>query len=106
MPERHTGQNICDRLKTVVNEWCREDCISSVVHDNASNAVCGLELTGLPQFGCVAHTLQLCVNCGLEISAISRMTSVCRKIVGHFKHSVVATVSQGETESVRHSITF
>ena len=63
MPERHTGQNICDQLKTVVNEWCiREDCISSVVHDNASNAVCCLELTGWPHFGCVAHTLQLCVN--------------------------------------------
>ena len=36
------------------------------------------------------HTLQLCINSGLDLSQISRMTAVSRKLVGHFKHSVVA----------------
>ena len=39
---------------------------------------------------CFGHTLQLAVKSGLDLAIISRLTAVCRKIVGHFKHSVVA----------------
>ena len=39
---------------------------------------------------CVAHTLQLAVMKGLEVNEISRLTAVCRKLVGHFKHSIRA----------------
>ena len=34
--------------------------------------------------------MQLAVNKGLGISQISRATAVCRKLVGHFKHSAIA----------------
>ena len=30
------------------------------------------------------------VKAGLDLAITSRLTAVCRKIVGHFKHSVVA----------------
>ena len=51
----------------------------------------GRELNPWPHFGCAAHTLQLCINSGLNnIPAISQMIATSRKIVGHFKHSVVA----------------
>ena len=91
MPERHTGQNIADRLKKAAGDWSiPTEHIIACVHDNAANAVNGLQLTGWPHFGCVAHTLQLCINSGLDAPAITRMTATARKIVGHFKHSVVA----------------
>ena len=60
------------------------------MHDNAANAVNGVSLTEWPHFGCVAHTLQLCIKTGLDISTISQMVAASRKLVGHFKHSVVA----------------
>ena len=72
MPECHTGSNIAERLTNAVSDWAiPTSCISACVHDNAANAVNGLELTGWPHFGCVAHTLQLCINSGLDISQIS-----------------------------------
>ena len=37
------------------------------MHDNTVNAVNSVKLTGRPHFGCVGHTLQLCVNTGLGI---------------------------------------
>ncbi len=91
MPERHTGQNIADRLTKAAEDWGIPTAkISGCVRDNAANAVNGLFLTGWPHIGCVAHTLQLCINSGLDIAAINQMTAASRKIIGHFKHSVVA----------------
>jgi len=73
--------------------------ISAIVHDNAANAILGAELTDWPHFGCVAHTLQLCVNSGLDLPAIDRLTAASRKLVGHFKHSVVAMTALREKQS-------
>ena len=39
---------------------------------------------------CFAHTLQLAVNAGLSLAMLKRLSGMCRKIVGHFKHSAVA----------------
>ena len=72
MPERHTGQNIAERLIKIADEWnIKAMQISAIVHDNAANAVCGVEKTDWSHFDCVGHTLQLCVNSGLSIPAIS-----------------------------------
>ena len=44
-----------------------------------------------PSFGCFAHTLQLIVNDGILLQAgVVQLLAICRKIVGHFKHSTVA----------------
>ena len=61
MAERHTGRNIADRLTGMAEEWgIPHRSISAIVHDNAANAVLGVELTDWPHFSSVAHTLQLC----------------------------------------------
>ena len=40
---------------------------------------------------CTAHCLQLCVNDGLLAdSKIECMVAAAKKLVGHFKHSIVA----------------
>ena len=57
---------------------------------------------------CFGHTLQLAVNAGLEIHSISRLTEVCKKVVAHFKHSVVAMTAlheqQGALNLPQHSL--
>ena len=99
MAERHTGRNIANRLTEMAEEWgIPSRSISAIVHDNAANAVLGADLTDWPHLGCVAHTLQLCINSGLDLLVLSRLTAVSRKLVGHFKHSAVATTALKEKQ--------
>ena len=46
---------------------------------------------GWQEMKCSGHCLQLCVNAGLSINTIERLTGAASKLVGHFKHSVVAS---------------
>ena len=46
-------------------------------------------ITNFRSFNDVAHTLQLCINSALDVPALQRVLSACRKLVGHFKHSVL-----------------
>ena len=65
---------------------------------NAANAVLGAELTDWPHFGCVAHTLQLCINSDLHLPVIDHLRAASRKLVGYFKHSVVAMTALREKQ--------
>ena len=86
MPERHTGQHIADRLIKVDDDWTLlSGWIIGCVHDEAANAVNGLNLTGWTHFGSAAHSLQLCLNSGLEVSTINQMVASSRKIIGQEK---------------------
>ena len=49
------------------------------------------EMCGWDDVSCVGHTLQLCVEEGLDGATISMMLAKARKIVGHFSHSALAT---------------
>ena len=53
---------------------------------------------------CTAHTLQLCLKAGFEISGIARLLACACKLVGHFHHSVVATeaLKKRQTEMNLH----
>ena len=91
MPEHHTDVHISERLLKASVEWKISDKVVAVVRDNAANMVLASQL--LEDWGdlpCFGHTLQLAVKAGLDLPLISRLTAVCRKIVDHFKHSVVA----------------
>ena len=91
MPERHTGENIAETLRSAIKEWkIDERRISAVVHDNASNMNLAIEKVGCGDVPCFTHTLQLAVNSGLQNGPINRLSSVARKLVGHFKHSSLA----------------
>ena len=99
MGERHTGVNISERLLEAAKEWgITDERVSGLVRDNAANAILGADLTGWPHFGCAAHTLQLSVNAGLAHPTTDKAIAVARKLVGHFKHSVVATTSLKEKQ--------
>ena len=72
-------------------EWKISEKVVAVVCDNAANMVLASQfLEDWDDLPCFGHTLQLAVKAGLDLAIISRLTAVCRKIVGHCKHSVVA----------------
>ena len=53
--------------------------------------MCGVLLTLCMYVWCLAHTLQLCFWAGA--------VAVARKLVGHFRHSVVATTALKEKQT-------
>ena len=55
-----------------------------------------MSIFGWPDVPCFGNTLQLCVAKGL--SAVSRLTAIARKLVGHFKHSSLAMTSLDEKQ--------
>ena len=67
-----------------------DDHIGGVVRDNGANMVLGVSLVGWPGIPCFGHTLQLCVEAGLNLAMVSKLTGAARKFVGHFKHSSLA----------------
>ena len=94
MAERHTGEHIVERLQDAMKEYkVDEQNIVAVVRDNARNMQVAVDKLGWEDVPCFAHTLQLAVTTGLDLSQVSRLTAVGRKVVGHFKHSVVAMTS-------------
>ena len=101
-PERHTGVNIAEKLKEITERWGILRYVLTVSHDQAANMEAAVRILtdeyNWQSVPCVAHRLQLCVLAGLNISAIDRLIAAAKKIVGHFSHSVVATVALKEKQ--------
>ena len=95
MDERHTAANISERLKAIADEWKITKKVGAVVHDNASNMLLAAKLlresSKWDHQNCVGHTLQLSIEAGLAVTAISHLLAKARKLVGHFSHSTLAT---------------
>ena len=79
LKERHTITNIADLLNDVTDKPIK-----------AGNIVGAVHYLGWKHQACFAHTLQLSIKAGLQLHSVSQSTHMCWKIVGHFKHSVVA----------------
>ena len=98
-PEHHTGANIADKLKNMMSVFDIENSkVVAVVHDQGSNIqLCGEILendVGWYSISCAAHKLQLCVNGALNSQqSIARAIGAARKLVGHFRHSALATAA-------------
>ena len=96
-PEHHTAANIVSKVKQVMEEFHLEvDRLLAVVHDQCSNMqlageTLNEECENCQSISCAAHRLQLCVEEGLAITAISQAVGAVKKVVAHFKHSALAT---------------
>ncbi|CAI6370739.1 unnamed protein product [Macrosiphum euphorbiae] len=93
MDERHTSINLKEKLLDIIRVWDIYNKVVCIVHDNAiniKNAVCSMapDIKSRTRF---AHSLQLCVNKGLEDKSIKDLLSTASSIVSHFKHSTVAS---------------
>lgn len=100
MPERHTADNLVDKLKSIVSEIHLCGKITDVVHDKARNMVsAGNTCPDWDDAGCFAHTLQLCIKHALELPSVSKLISRARKLVGHSKHSATVTAEMRKRQT-------
>ena len=93
--DRHNAPNIKDTMQTALDEFdIKKESVHLAVRDNASNMVAGLREADIPNVGCLAHTLELVVKEAILDSQESLDTlAAFRKLVGHYKHSVVASAA-------------
>ena len=86
--ESHSGTAICQMIETIIDDWkISKERVYIVLTDNASNMKKALRDCD----GCFAHSLQLVVNDGvLSQRMVIDTLAVSRKIVGRFKHSMLA----------------
>ena len=95
-PEQHTGINIAEKLKEIVISYDIDmKRVRALVHDQGSNmelsAAVLEENFSCESLSCAAHRLQLCIQEGLEVRAIAGAIGAAKKLVGHFRHSALAT---------------
>lgn len=96
LEERHTGEKLSKWMLKMVGKFQIDPSkIVAVVHDNASNIVCAMNLLkqshGWESVRCSAHTLQLAVHSALGADArIQSVLASARKLVEHFRRSTTA----------------
>ena len=97
-PGHHTGAAISDAIAEICSEYNIENKVSTIVHDEAANMLLSLRILGnsadeehFESISCNAHRLQLYLKKGLSADVIDRMVRCSSKLVGHFKHSALAT---------------
>ncbi|KAJ8887848.1 hypothetical protein PR048_014066 [Dryococelus australis] len=66
------------------------DEIVGIVTDSAANMKCAMSQLDITSVSCLVHSLQLVNNRCLKQKIVANVTSTCRRIVGHFHHSVLA----------------
>ena len=83
-PETHTRVEIAKKLKTICDNFGIGEKVSTVVHDSAANMVLSLDILEAERdwesLCCTAHTLQLCLKAGFEISGIARLLACALEI--------------------------
>lgn len=96
-PGYHTGVLIAQNVKDILSKFeVQHSNVLGIVHNQASNmGLFGEPLeneSGILSLSCAAHKLQLCVEVGLKSQQrITRSIDAAKKLVGHFKHSSLAT---------------
>ena len=91
---KHTGTNTASNSQEVLEVWnIQVSYVSAVLTDNASNMTAALNSLWCSHLPCFAHTLQLAVNKGLDANSLNQLSSWAIKLVGHFKHSALATTA-------------
>lgn len=91
MPLSHTAENVSTVIKEAIKEWGLP-ANPPLVTDNAANMLAAAKLIGCePHIGCYAHTLNLAVQKGLKVNAVSRLLGRIRRIVAYFHRSTTAT---------------
>ncbi|KAH6935576.1 hypothetical protein HPB50_006836 [Hyalomma asiaticum] len=95
MQERHTGENIMQRMAEVIAVWKLDGKVTAVVTDNASNGIKAVNaLRGILEpndVTCSAHSLHLSINKALSLKEIDDLCRKSGKLVAHFRHSTIAS---------------
>ena len=92
MYESHTSENLSELLKCAVAEWDlkRYGHMPSLTTDNAKNIMNAGELAGMkPHIGCVAHTINLATQKGLQVPKMEKLLARVRRVVTYFHKSSI-----------------
>ena len=84
--EKHTGENIYNKLTMVLEEWKILEKTGLCVRDNASNMVAAFELptSVLKSIGCLNHSLQLVIKGEIfGLPSVKTLVEKCRNLAGH-----------------------
>ncbi|XP_049326832.1 zinc finger BED domain-containing protein 4-like [Astyanax mexicanus] len=89
----HTSSALSMAFENMFETWkISKENIHVVLRDNARNIAKAMVECGVPSLPCMAHTLQLAVHDGVfSQRSISDVVALSRRIVGHFKHSHLAS---------------
>lgn len=92
MHTHHTATNLSTFILEVIGQWgISTESIHCIVSDNARNLVAATDLMNVKRIPCTAHTMQLVLNNALfNLRPVNDMCARARRVVGHFKHSLVA----------------
>jgi len=90
---RHTGEKIAAKFDSVLSDWgIRKEVCHVVIRDNAANMVKAFQSANINSIGCSLHTFQLSIHdCIFDQRAVSDALAICRRLVGHFKHSALSS---------------
>ena len=83
-----------------LNSWKISDKVCGATTDNGRNIVNAIGLLKIEHFPCVAHTLQLSIKNGLEVTRVQRVLGRCRKLVEHFRKSTKETYKLREKQEM------
>ncbi|XP_053285395.1 zinc finger BED domain-containing protein 4-like [Pleuronectes platessa] len=88
----HAANFISETFEKMFETWkIPKSKVHVVVRDNARNMAKAMKDSKLNSFGCTAHSLQLVIHDGvLTQPSVEKALAICRKIVGHSKHSPLA----------------
>lgn len=89
MPESHTGDNICNLLKDVLNEYgCDLSNVVSFTTDSGANMVKACRDMGVTRLPCFGHVLHNAItNSLVQHQSLNNLLKECRAIIGAFSHS-------------------
>ena len=86
--QRHTAENLKDKLLHIISEWDNQEKIVLVVTDNAANMTSAVKNAGFKHLPCFAHTLNLVVQ--KRVLEIKQLQQKVKTIVEYFRRSTVA----------------
>ena len=99
-PKSHTGENISEIIRNMINNYdIPKNKIHEIVHDNASNMICGIGSSGFDSLTCFIHTVQLAINeCILTQGYVADTITKCKKLAAHFSRSNLACMKLREIQ--------
>lgn len=91
--DRHTAQNIGDRLNEITRTWDINYKVTAVVSDNAANVIAGLRLAGYRHISCFAHSLNLVVQKSLKhFEPVTHKVCTVKQLI-KFHHNINILIS-------------
>ena len=88
MFEDHTGQNLADAFRDVLDNWKLDPKnLVATNADNGSSFVCGMDLLQWTRVSCFGHKLNLAVNKALNVSRVQQVVRKCHSLIKVFNRS-------------------